>query len=80
MRIIAKKYNKTLAQFTLAWIAGQPGITSVLIGCRNRKQTEENLGIVDLIISEEDNKIIRDISNSLMLELPDWASIWTQSY
>ena len=80
MQVIAKKYEKTLAQFTLAWIAMQSGITSVLFGGRNKEQIEENLGAGDIVISEDDNINVRNISDSLLHELPDWSSIWFEGF
>jgi len=76
MRVMAEKYCKTLAQFTLAWIAMQKGVTSVLIGGRNVAQIEENLEAAGMVISEEDDAQVRKISESLSRELPDWTSIW----
>ena len=80
MRVMAAKYNRTLAQFTLAWIAMQDGITSILVGGRNKWQIEENLGAADLVISKEDDKAVKDISDALLHELPDWTSIWFQGF
>jgi aryl-alcohol dehydrogenase-like predicted oxidoreductase len=51
---IAKKNNRRLAQFSLAWILSNKTITSVILGATSIKQLEENLGAVELKLSEEE--------------------------
>lgn len=58
---ISIKYNKTLTQFVLNWTYHRPGITSTIVGARNKKQIQENLGAVGWKISSEDLEIIEKI-------------------
>lgn len=48
----------TLSQFVLAWCVQQPGITSPIIGPRTMEQLEDNLGALDVLISDEDRQQI----------------------
>ncbi len=55
---IAKEKNCTISQFALAWCAQQPGVTSPIIGPRTMAQVEDNLGAVDVRVTDEDRKRI----------------------
>ncbi|MEZ4634075.1 MAG: aldo/keto reductase [Caldilineaceae bacterium] len=48
----------TLAQFALAWTMHQPGITSPIIGPRTMEQLEDNLGALDVTITDEDRAAV----------------------
>ena len=52
----------TISQLALAWAMAQPGITSVIIGPRTQQQLEDNLGVLDVVITDEDMKRIDAIS------------------
>ena len=58
LRPLAETKGCTLAQFTLAWCLQQPGITSPIIGPRTMEQLEDNLGALDVMISDEDRQQI----------------------
>ena len=51
---IAGEKSCTVSQFALAWCAQQPGITSPIIGPRTMEQLEDNLGSVDVKVTDED--------------------------
>ena len=51
---LAQEKGCTMSQLTLAWCAAQPGVTSPIIGPRTVGQLEDNLGALDVAISEED--------------------------
>ena len=48
---IAKKKECTMAQLALAWVLGQPGITSPIIGPRTLEQLEDNLGSLEVVLT-----------------------------
>jgi aryl-alcohol dehydrogenase-like predicted oxidoreductase len=52
----------TISQLALAWTMAQPGITSVILGPRTQEQLEDNLGALDVIVTDEDLKRIDAIS------------------
>lgn len=55
---ISHEKGCTPSQVALAWCAQQPGITSPIIGPRTMEQLEDNLGAVDIHITDEDRKSI----------------------
>ena len=51
---IAAEKVCSISQFALAWCAGQPGITSPIIGPRTMEQLEDNLGAAAVKVTDED--------------------------
>jgi aryl-alcohol dehydrogenase-like predicted oxidoreductase len=51
---LTKAKGCTLSQFALAWCMAQPGVTSPIIGPRTMEQLEDNLGALEVAITEED--------------------------
>jgi aryl-alcohol dehydrogenase-like predicted oxidoreductase len=58
---IAKEKNCTLSQLALAWVLRQPGVTSPIIGPRTMEQYTDNLGALDVEITDDDRKQINRI-------------------
>ncbi len=58
---IANEKGCTISQFALAWCAQQPGITSPIIGPRTMDQLKDNLGALDVVVTDEDRKRIDEI-------------------
>jgi aryl-alcohol dehydrogenase-like predicted oxidoreductase len=50
---VAKKYGLNFAQMSLAFVNSRPFVTSNIIGATSIKQLQENIGSIDLEISEE---------------------------
>jgi aryl-alcohol dehydrogenase-like predicted oxidoreductase len=59
---LAKEKGTTLSQLALAWVAGQPGITSPIIGPRTMEQLEDNLKAMDVATTDDDRKRIDQIA------------------
>ena len=57
---IADGKGCSLSQFALAWCRDQPGITSPIIGPRTMEQLEDNLGAMDVTLTDEDRKAVDD--------------------
>lgn len=66
---IADGHNATLGQLVTAWTIAQPGITVALVGARNRKQVEQNVGAMELNLSKEEVDEITGKLDQLKLEL-----------
>lgn len=58
---LVKDKGCTMAQFALAWVMHQPGVTSPIIGPRTMAQLEDNLGAFDVTITDEDRAKIDDL-------------------
>ncbi len=51
---LAEEKGCTLSQLSLAWCACQPGVTSPIIGPRTVDQLEDNLGALEVDLSQDD--------------------------
>ncbi|MGA2596299.1 MAG: aldo/keto reductase [Bryobacteraceae bacterium] len=71
MREIAQGKGGTVAQVALSWLLHQPFVTSVIIGAKNEKQLQDNLGAVDLKLDAEELKKLDEVSR-LSPEYPGW--------
>jgi len=59
---LANEKNCTPTQLSLAWCAQQPGVTSPIIGPRTLDHLEENLGALDVTITDEDRQRLDEVS------------------
>jgi aryl-alcohol dehydrogenase-like predicted oxidoreductase len=55
---IANEKGCTISQLALAWCTQQPGVTSPIIGPRTMEQVLDNLGAVDVKVTDEDRRRI----------------------
>jgi len=61
LKAMAKRYGKSLPQFALRWTLSNPIVSTALVGCRNPKEVDDNVGALGWSISEEDMKEIEAI-------------------
>jgi voltage-dependent potassium channel beta subunit len=61
MKKIADELGCTRAQLALAWAATQSGITSVITGSTKVEQVKDNLGALDIEITEEIQSALNEI-------------------
>ncbi|WP_299604880.1 aldo/keto reductase [uncultured Aquimarina sp.] len=66
---IAKKYDMSLTQMSLAFVNQQPFVTSNIIGATSIQQLEENISSIDLALSDE---ILNEI-NGVHTQIPNPA-------
>ncbi len=71
MRPIAAAHDVSVAQIALAWLLHNDAVTSVIIGARRMDQLEDNLGSVEVTLSDEEVKQLDDVSK-LPLGYPAW--------
>jgi aryl-alcohol dehydrogenase-like predicted oxidoreductase len=65
---VAGETGKSAAQVALNWVVNRPGITSPIIGARNVKQLDDNLGAVGWQLEDEQWKALA------------WASAFPRGY
>ncbi|OAI41103.1 aldo/keto reductase [bacterium SCGC AG-212-C10] len=58
---IAAEKEVSFAQFSLAWVMKQPGVTSPIIGPRTMEQLDDNLGAFNVTVTEEDEKRVDEV-------------------
>lgn len=68
---IAQRHEATIPQVAIAWLLHQPAVTSVIIGARNAEQLKDNLGSVNVKLSEADLAELNEASQ-LAPEYPAW--------
>ena len=61
----------SVAQVALAWLLHQPHVTSIIIGAKNAGQLKDNLGAVDVKLTDADLERI-DQPSALTPEYPGW--------
>ena len=66
---VAATLGKTASQVALAWVIGQPAVTSPIFGARTLEQLEDNLGAADLALPVEACKRL-DEASALELVYP----------
>ncbi|MCW2306743.1 aldo/keto reductase [Rhodobium gokarnense] len=71
MRPIAESHGVSVAQIALAWLLHQKAVTSVIVGAKRTDQLEDNLGAVDVTLSDEELKTL-DAVSALPAEYPGW--------
>jgi aryl-alcohol dehydrogenase-like predicted oxidoreductase len=59
---LAEEKGCSMAQLALAWVLRQPGVTSPIIGPRTMSQLEDNLGAVEVAITDEDREALDAVS------------------
>ena len=55
---IVESRGCTVAQFALSWVINQPGVTSPIIGPRTMEQLVDNLGAIDVEVTDADRQAI----------------------
>jgi aryl-alcohol dehydrogenase-like predicted oxidoreductase len=71
MRPIAEAHGASVAQVALAWLLQKQFVTSVIIGARRMDQLEDNLGSVDVTLSDEEVARLDEVSK-IPLTYPAW--------
>jgi aryl-alcohol dehydrogenase-like predicted oxidoreductase len=51
---IATAHDSTVARIALAWLAGRPAVTSIIIGARRLAQLEDNIKALDIKLTQEE--------------------------
>ena len=59
---LAEEKNCTPSQVALAWLIQQAGVTSAIIGPRTMAQYEDNLGAIDVEITDDDRARLDEVS------------------
>lgn len=58
VRPVADAHGATLGQIALAWALAQPGLTHVLAGARDARQSRENAAAGDIVLSVDERSAI----------------------
>lgn len=67
---LSKARGVSMAQVALAWVAAQPGVTSVILGARSRVQLADNLGAASLVLSTDELATLSEVSAPRISDYP----------
>ncbi len=73
---IADRLGCTSAQVALAWLLQTPGVTSVIVGASSISQFDQNIGALDVELSEEDYKLLDEAGRAVWDRLGPEATMW----
>jgi hypothetical protein len=68
---VAARHDASPARVALSWVLGRPAISSVIIAARKPEQLEDNIGAVDLQLSEDDIRLL-DTASDPGVPYPKW--------
>jgi aryl-alcohol dehydrogenase-like predicted oxidoreductase len=71
IREIASDAGVNMGQLAIAWVLSRPGVTSALVGARTPEQVRENVGAVDLSVSDRTLERLTAATEELASELGD---------
>ena len=74
MREVATVHEVSVAQIALAWLLHQSAVTSVIIGAKRLEQLDDNLGSVDVALTDDELERLNTVS-TLSPEYPGWMQI-----
>jgi aryl-alcohol dehydrogenase (NADP+) len=70
VRQVADDRGVSMSQVALAWVAGRPAVTSVILGARTLEQLDDNLGAADLRLSDKETELLDDASAPAVADYP----------
>jgi aryl-alcohol dehydrogenase-like predicted oxidoreductase len=70
LKDIAAAHHASPAQVALAWLAAQPGVTSVILGARAVEQLTDNLGAASLRLSTQEEQRLNGLSRPAVGNYP----------
>jgi aryl-alcohol dehydrogenase-like predicted oxidoreductase len=65
VRPLADKYGLTPGQLSVAWVLAQPGITTAIVGARNKEQAESNCRAGQVELTAQESGMIRNAFDHL---------------
>jgi aryl-alcohol dehydrogenase-like predicted oxidoreductase len=68
---VGEAHGVSAAQVALSWLAGRPGVASLIIGARNEAQLKDNLASASLVLTVEERKKLNEVSLP-QLQYPYW--------
>ena len=76
---LAQAHQCTPSQIALAWVIRQPAITSAIIGPRTFEQLQDNLGCLEVSLSDDDCKRLDAVSPPGRAVSPYYQANWEPS-
>ena len=71
LKEVAARHDASPARVALSRVLGRPAVSSVVIAARKAEQLEDNIGAVDLQLSEDDTRLL-DAASDPGVPYPKW--------
>ena len=71
LKKVAVRRGASPARVALSWVLGRPAVSSVVIAARKIEQLEDNIGAVDLRLSDDDIQLL-DAASDPGIPYPKW--------
>ncbi len=71
---LAQEKRCTVSQLAMAWCANQPGITSPIIGPRTLDHLKDNLGALDVALTDQDRARLDTVAEPEQAIVPYYSS------
>jgi diketogulonate reductase-like aldo/keto reductase len=71
LKEVAGRHDTSPARTALSWVLGRPAVSSVIVAARNVEQLEDNIGAVDLRLSDEEVRLL-DAASDPGIPYPKW--------
>ena len=71
LKQVATRHHVSPARVALSWVLGRPAVSSVIVAARKAEQLEDNIGAVDLRLSDEDVRLLDAASDPGVCKLPE---------
>jgi aryl-alcohol dehydrogenase-like predicted oxidoreductase len=78
LKEVAARHDVSPARVALSWLLGRPAVSSVIIAARKPEQLEDNIGAVDLQLSEDDTRLL-DAASDPGVPYPKWMVLQLDS-
>jgi aryl-alcohol dehydrogenase-like predicted oxidoreductase len=71
LKQVAARHSVSPARVALSWVLGRPAVSSVIIAARKVEQLEDNIAAVDLVLSDDDVRLL-DAASDPGIPYPKW--------
>src|ERR1700694_5112299 len=71
LKEVAARHGATPARVAISWVLSRPAVSSVIIAARKPDQLEDNIGAVDLRLSDDDVRLL-DAASDPGIPYPKW--------
>jgi diketogulonate reductase-like aldo/keto reductase len=71
LKQVAARHDASPARTALSWVLGRPPVSSVIVAARTLTQLEDNIGAVDLRLSDEEVRLL-DAASDPGIPYPKW--------
>ena len=75
LRAVASETGHSVARVALAWLAQKPGVSSIILGARSKKQLDDNLAAAELTLSTTQIQKLDELSKPTLNFPADFLGI-----